>query len=144
MAAHILVVDDEPLIRDLVAAHFRRLGFDVAVADDGHDALRVMAVRRTDILITDLQMPGLDGHGLLQRVREEFPLTRAIVLTGYVTLDNVLAALKAGAFSVVAKPITDMAPLEQAVDLAYQVLRGWLDQLSTLQRSRTPLSSRTV
>lgn len=141
MSVNILVVDDEAVIRELVAARLGRLGYAVVTAVSGEAALATLAIRRTDILITDLMMPGMGGFGLLKRVRVESPLTRSIVLTGYVTLDNVLAALKEGAFSVVAKPIDNPAPLEQAVELAYQVLQGWLDQLAALGRQRPDLSS---
>jgi len=134
--ACLLVVDDELIIRELVAGHFRAKGYEVATAEHGVAALEHMRYHRTDILIADLEMPVMDGHRLLTEVRAQHPLTRSIVLTGAVTIDNVLATLEAGAFSFVTKPITDMAPLEAAVDQALNVLRTWLDQLTILQRMK--------
>lgn len=131
--AHLLVVDDELIIRELVASHFRARGYTVSTAEHGKAALDIMARQRIDILIVDLQMPVMDGHQLLAEVRAHHPFTRSIVLTGCVTIDNVMTTLEAGAFSFVTKPLTDMRPLERAVDQALNVLRTWLDQLATLQ-----------
>lgn len=135
--ACLLVVDDELIIRELVASHFRAKGYEVATAEHGVAALEHMRYHRTDILIVDLEMPVMDGRRLLAEVRANHPFTRAIVLTGAVTIDNVLATLETGAFSFVTKPINDMAPLESAVDQALAVLRTWLDQLMRLQRLKS-------
>lgn len=135
--ACLLVVDDELIIRELVASHFRDRGFEVATAEHGVAALEHMRYHRTDILIVDLDMPVMDGHQLLAEVRAHHAFTRAIVLTGAVTIDNVLKTLEAGAFSFVTKPITDMGPLDAAVEQALMVLRTWLDQLTTLQRLKS-------
>jgi len=133
-STHLLVVDDELIIRELVAAHFRSLGFIVTTAENGKEALITMRQQHVDILIVDLQMPVMDGLELLKTVRIQHPFVRSIVLTGSATFENVLGTLEAGAFCFVTKPITDMEPLETAVQQALAVLRSWLDQLAALQR----------
>jgi DNA-binding NtrC family response regulator len=135
--AHILVVDDELIVRELVAGHFRNRGFTVSMAENGKAALTVMSRHHIDILIVDLQMPVMDGHELLAAVRVQHPFARAIVLTGCATFENVLATLEAGAFSFVTKPLTTMEPLDHAVDQALTVLRTWLEQLAALQRLKS-------
>lgn len=131
----VLVVDDERPIRRIVATHLARRGFTVAEAADGEEALGALAVRRFDILVTDLQMPRLDGHGLLLRVQDEYPLMRRVVMTGYTTIENALDALKLGAVAFVPKPL-ELPVLDAAVDLAVAEMRLWMAQLAALRRLR--------
>ncbi len=131
----ILVVDDERAIRRVIGAHLARRGFIVLEAGNGEEALAALAVRRFDILLTDLQMPKLDGHALLRRVQDEYPLMRRVVMTGYTTLENALDALKLGAVAFVPKPV-DLPALDQALDLAVSEMRLWMSQLAALRRLR--------
>ncbi len=134
MLIRILVVDDEAIVRNLVAGHLRSLGYLVETADHGLSALGLMGKAKIDIVVTDLSMPVLDGIGLLGRIREEYPLARVVVMTGFVTMENVLRCLRLGAFSFVCKPLDDLAPLEDAVGQAARVLTTWMKQLSNLNR----------
>lgn len=136
MAINLLVVDDETVMRELVATHLRGRGFEVATAPDGRAALEILAVRRTDIVVLDLEMPLLDGNEVLEVLRRQYPLVRTVVLTGKTSIDHALGCLHAGAFAFVAKPLTDMAPLDRAVDLAAQVLAAWHAQLAALKDLR--------
>jgi CheY-like chemotaxis protein len=77
MARHILLVDDEIHIVRAAEFKFARLGYDVACACDGEDAWALIQQRRPDIIVTDCQMPRLDGLGLAARVREN-PRTAGI------------------------------------------------------------------
>lgn len=81
----ILLVDDEPVVRRVLAAQLVAKGLTVIEASNGRDALAALAVRRFDLLITDLQMPVMDGHELLTRVQEDYPLLRRIVITSPAT-----------------------------------------------------------
>ncbi len=67
--ARILVVDDEPSIRGLVRDVLEAEGHEVLLAEDGYAALRMVEQHRPDCIVLDVMMPGLDGHGVLQRVR---------------------------------------------------------------------------
>ncbi len=135
--ARLLIVDDDPVIRLILQRHFAVRGFVISVAEDGEEALRLLARTRFDLVVTDLIMPGIDGLELMRAIRREYPLMRVIVMTGAVTLDNILNVLKEGAFTFVTKPLDDLVPLELAVDLALAMVQGWLDQLSKLQRMKT-------
>lgn len=135
--ARLLIVDDDPVIRLILQRHFAARGFIISVAEDGEEALRLLARTRYDLVITDLIMPGIDGLELMRAIRREYPLMRVIVMTGAVTLDNILNVLKEGAFTFVTKPLDDLVPLELAVDLALAMVQGWLDQLSKLQRLKS-------
>jgi CheY-like chemotaxis protein len=130
MPGSLLVVDDELIVRELVAAHFRARGWTAAAAADGRAALEVLARERCDVLVTDLEMPGLDGWGLMREVRSLAPLVRIVVLTCHGSLAEITGALEAGAFSFVCKPLDDLAPLEEAVGLAERVAAGWRRQMA--------------
>lgn len=132
----VLLVDDEALVRRVLGARLAARGLIVAEAANGREALAALSVRRFDILITDLQMPEMDGLTLLQRVHEEYPLMRRIVITGYTTMENALDALKHGAVGFAPKPV-DAKVLDELIDLATAELRLWMAQLSALRRMRT-------
>jgi DNA-binding response OmpR family regulator len=80
----ILVVDDEAMLRSLVARAFREHGYEVIEAGDGVAALEAMraAFRPFDLVITDSRMPGLDGPHLVERLREAYPELQIIHLSG--------------------------------------------------------------
>lgn len=79
---NILVVDDEVRIRDVLFDVLSGEGFNVTLAKDGKDSLDQMKTRRFDLLITDLNMPGLDGIGLLRKMKEAGRRERVIVMSG--------------------------------------------------------------
>ncbi|HOD66817.1 MAG TPA: response regulator [candidate division Zixibacteria bacterium] len=78
----ILVVDDEPAIRQILLRSLSSAGFDTTTATDGADALLKMAQQPFDIVITDITMPHMDGVALLGEIRSRFPDTKVIFITG--------------------------------------------------------------
>ncbi len=134
MPQSILVVDDDVVIRQVVARHLKLKDHVVEVASNGIEAVAVLERRRFDLVVTDLQMPGMDGHELLSRLRQDQPLIRSIVMTSYVTLDAIMACLREGAFSFVTKPLGDCAELDRCIEQAAWVLNDWRQQLVKLQR----------
>lgn len=134
MTLTILVVDDDLIIRQVVTRHLSLLGHAVDGAGNGIEALAAIDRKRYDIVVTDLQMPGMDGHELLMRLRQEQPLIRAVVMTSYVTLDAIMACLREGAFSFVTKPLGDCAELDRCIEQAAWVIADWRSQLVKLQR----------
>ncbi len=95
----ILVVDDHPIVRDgLIAVLTTQPDFDVVgEAGDGQAALRQIEALRPDVLLLDLEMPGLDGVGVLHRLREQGSAPPAIVFTAFDTDERIVEAVKAGA-----------------------------------------------
>jgi len=102
----ILVVDDEDIVCRSCKAILTDEGCDVAVVHSATAALREMSTRDFDVVITDLKMPGMDGIGLLTRIREKCPATAVIVMTGYSTVRSAVEAIKRGAAEYVEKPFT--------------------------------------
>ncbi|MGB0680382.1 MAG: response regulator [Polyangiales bacterium] len=136
MKRSLLVVDDEAEIRSLLQRHFRYLGWQVEVAEDGLAALDVLAIQRTDIVISDVRMPRMDGVTLLENIRRDYPMIRVIMITGYVNQESILACMRQGAETCVFKPLEDLIQLEEAVDNAMKTIKHWWVILADLQSMR--------
>lgn len=133
---HMLIVDDEKEIREMLARHFRLNDYLVHMAENGRQAVDVLERERIDILITDLLMPEMSGIELLEYVREEAPMIHAIAITGYVTLENALSCMRLGADTIVFKPLEDLSELESAVQAAERDLHLWQTKLRELRGMR--------
>ena len=104
---HILIADDDPGTRLIVAAAVERLGHDCTVAEDGAEAWRRFRERAPDVVITDWDMPHMDGTELTRRVRGQVdvPYPYVIILTARANREQSLHAMEAGADDVVFKPL---------------------------------------
>ncbi len=102
--ANLLVVDDELIVRDSLDKWFCEEGYEVAVAENAHDALTKMAGKRYDLALVDIKMPGTDGVELQRRMHEIDPDMLVIIMTGYASVDTAVSALKNGAYDYVSKP----------------------------------------
>src|SRR5262245_53089538 len=103
--AHILVVDDELLIRETLAEYLEQQGFTVSVCGDGETALAFAAERRFDVALCDVQLPGIDGLELLERLLRVSPQTFVLLITAYATVENAVEAFQRGAHDYLMKPI---------------------------------------
>ena len=137
--ANILVVDDDFIIRQVVTRHLALLGHQVDSAGNGAEALVAIEKNNYQIVVTDMQMPVMDGHELLVRLRDEQPLIRTIVMTSYVTIEAIMACLREGAFSFITKPLGDCAELDRCLEKAEWVVTDWRNQLLKLQRLKMGL-----
>lgn len=100
----ILVVDDEPRNRFFLAAMLKRHGYEVAQAGSGSDALKICPKTRPDVVITDLNMPELDGADLTRQIHANWPETSVILTSGYFT-DKAQKVISAGLADFIYKPI---------------------------------------
>src|SRR5512134_807547 len=101
---HLLLVDDEEALRDVVAERLAEHGFDVQQATSGEQALEKLAEFAFDILLTDMRLPGIGGREVLQAALERYPDLIAIIITGYGTVKDAVDAIKQGAADFIAKP----------------------------------------
>ncbi len=101
----ILIVDDEPLIRDTLAEYLTQEGFPVMACADGEQALALAANQRFAVALCDVQLPGMDGLALLERLRRLSPETFVLVITAYATVENAVEAFQRGAHDYLMKPI---------------------------------------
>lgn len=103
--AKLLVVDDEKNLRLVVQKELSRQGHDVQVASDGEEAWEALESKDFDVLLCDINMPRLDGLGLLRRVREKAQTPpEVIMLTGQATVESAIEAMKLGAYDYLTKP----------------------------------------
>ncbi len=111
----IMVVDDEPMMTQLLGRFLKEKGYQVGTAADGREALEELKSREYHLLITDVRMPYLDGLQLLKAAKDLFPRLPVIFISGYGEAETVVAALKAGADNFLAKPL-DLEVLERVVE----------------------------
>ncbi len=138
----ILVVDDEALIRKAFARVLADDGFRVKGAANGEEALRLFAEEEFDLVFTDLRMPDGDGIAVLRGVKAARPQTEVVILTGYGTIENAVAAIKEGAYNYVTKPLNKHELLRIAHEVAEKLeLRGRVEQLQSQLEERFGLHS---
>jgi DNA-binding NtrC family response regulator len=125
MNPHLLIVDDEPDIRTSLLRRYTLKGYSVEVASGGETALALLENKPFQVVISDIKMPGIDGIELLRRIRIEYPMTRVIMMTGYVTLENGLACLRHGADTCIFKPLEDLTEMDDAINNAVLFLQHW-------------------
>ncbi len=101
--ARVLVVDDEPSMRQMLSFALRREGYDVATADDGRSALEALRDGRFDLVVTDVRMPDVSGVDLLREAKRLDPSLSIIMMTAYGSKETVLEALRLGATDYVEK-----------------------------------------
>ena len=101
----ILVVDDEPGMREMLSFSLGMQGFDITTAACGEEAVEKAATNKFDLMITDMKMPGMDGIQTLVAIKKIDPDMETIVATGFGNIETAVLALKEGAFDYVFKPI---------------------------------------
>ena len=100
----VLIVDDEPNLRKILAAQLSRDGYDVLTAEDGEQGLTILRENHVDLVVTDLKMPKVDGMTLLREALREDPDLPIVMITAHGTVDTAVEALKTGAFDYLTKP----------------------------------------
>jgi DNA-binding response OmpR family regulator len=100
----ILIVDDDQISREILREAIDQKGVAISLSPDGANALEMLADASFDILITDLNMPNMNGLTLLREARQRFPHLMVIIITGYGTLESAIEALRQGAYDYVQKP----------------------------------------
>src|SRR5436305_12013092 len=103
--ARILVVDDEALIRDTLAEYLTQEGFAVDACASGEEALELAAGRRFDVALCDVQLPGMDGIELLERLLKLSPQTFVLLVTAFATVENAVEAFQRGDHDYLMKPV---------------------------------------
>ncbi len=129
----ILVVDDLLQVREAIAANLRALGCEVVALPSAIAALEQLQRESFDLVLTDLQMPGMDGLEFIRRIQERQLGVQVIVITAYADVDSAVEAMRHGAFDYVRKPFS-AEQLEQLVAAALAHGRR-LDRTSSIDRT---------
>jgi DNA-binding response OmpR family regulator len=112
MKLKVLVVDDDPTVRDVLTTLLGFDGFEVASAPDGPTALQLAKTLAPDIVLLDVVMPGIDGLQVCRTLRDGSPSTRIVMLTGRGTAEDELDGVSAGAHAYLRKPFSPLELLE--------------------------------
>lgn len=129
--AKILVVDDEKIMRDLVQRILNKAGYQVETKDNGEAALERLAEDDFDMVISDVNMPGVGGFELLKEVKKQYPQTAVIMMTGYADTFTIKDALMFGADEYITKPF-------KHYEVTVVVERALWRLQSARQQSQTP------
>lgn len=119
----VLVVEDDPRVRKMLEGAMREMSFSATFATSAEAALRLVADREFDILILDLNLPGMSGIEFLERVRKQQSELQAIILTGFGDLDSAKKAIHLDVVEFITKPCT-LGTLEVAMARALKRRKG--------------------
>ncbi len=127
----VLIVDDEPDIRELLEITLLRMGLETRSAGDYSNATRLLKEEPFDLCLTDMKLPDGDGIALVEHIQQQFPQTPAAVITAHGSIDLAIKAMKSGAFDFVSKPVS------------LDTLRNLIEKALTLPSTAQQVSSST-
>lgn len=125
ISKHMLVVDDEQDVRDVLTDYLSNLGYDVTCAENGQEAIQIYQQRHFDIVLSDLLMEPMDGLELLNKIKEINPEAMFIMITGHPSIKSSIDAMKKGARDYITKPF-ELSEIKVKVEralLEQQLLR---------------------
>mgnify|MGYP001812704724 CR=1 FL=1 len=100
----ILVVDDEPSIREILQIMLEREGYQVSCADNGRAAIKLFEQERFDVVIADIRMPKVNGFEVLAEIKKISPETKVIMITAFASFESAVESMKEGAYDYITKP----------------------------------------
>jgi len=127
----VLIVDDEPDIRELLEITLLRMGLETSSAEDYSNATRLLNEEAFDMCLTDMKLPDGDGIALVEFIQQQFPNIPTAVITAHGSIDLAIKAMKSGAFDFVSKP------------LSLDTLRNLIEKALTLPSTAQQVSSLT-
>lgn len=132
----VMVVEDEPRLREMLLHAIPSMGFTCVGARSAEEALRHMDASPADLLVLDLNLPGMDGLTFFEQVRERWPQTQVVILTGFGDLETARQAIRLSVADFLTKPC-HLGDLEQALDRAR---KKWASVVARTQPPRPTLS----
>ncbi|THB78976.1 MAG: response regulator [Desulfobulbaceae bacterium] len=146
----VLIVDDEKVIREGVERALAGRGYTITKAESGEEGIECIKQDGFDVVLLDLMMPGIDGFGVLEWIKEHEPQIQVIVVTGFATVSKAVTAMKHGAFDFVGKPFTpdyirivvERAVEKQALETEAEKLREEKSlSLAAIQQEKSRLNT---
>ncbi len=128
----ILHIDDDPAITRLVTSLLRRKGLEAEELNDPMLALDVLLKHNYRVVLLDFDMPGINGMELLTKIKSHDGSVNVIVLTGLISQATALTAMRRGALACLFKPLTDLQPLLDTIQIAFDNTNRWWDTLRRL------------
>jgi CheY-like chemotaxis protein/anti-sigma regulatory factor (Ser/Thr protein kinase) len=121
--ARLLIVDDNPSITDSICALLTRKGYAVEAALNGTSALRKIMDNDFDIIICDIEMPGMSGLDLLEKIRLDSRIQEVILMTGILDTDYFIRAIRLGASDFISKPV-DLHQLQKSIETVMDKIKS--------------------
>jgi DNA-binding response OmpR family regulator len=115
----VLIVDDEKDFTELLSERLETRGFKTRIAFDGNEAISRLNEENADVVLLDVMMPGKSGVETLKEIKNSWPITEVIMLTGHGTVETAIEGMKLGAYDYLIKP-TGIEDLSQKITSAYQ------------------------
>ncbi len=131
----LLLIDDDDSLRRVTEFTLHEAGYRVVTATNGEEGLKFFELETPEVVITDIQMPGISGYEVLKRVKEQRPATLVIVITAFGTLEQAVEAMKLGAYDYITKPFS-RDELRLVVDKAFSY-RGLQEENLRLREELT-------
>jgi len=136
MRTKLLIVDDEEGITRSLVRYFELNEFDVAATNDPLIGLKMVEEENYQIVISDIMMPGMDGMEFLSKIKAFNGGIQVIMITGVVSIDNVLTCLRRGANYCFLKPLDDLESLKNAVDDCAATLVRWEELIRSMVKRK--------
>jgi two-component system nitrogen regulation response regulator NtrX len=127
--SHVLVVDDEQGIRQVLEDVLGDEGYQVTAVENGFQALEVLARETIDLVILDVWLPNMGGIDVLKRIKQDWPDVEVVVISGHANINMAVQAVKIGAFDFLEKPLS----LEKTITVVENALK--LEELKRENRS---------
>ncbi len=103
--SHILVVDDDPAIQNALRKILQNAGYDVLVAEDGNECLRLLKTELVDVVFLDFRLPGIGGFEVLEVIKSQWQDIEVVMISGHANVENAVKAIKLGAYDYLEKPL---------------------------------------
>jgi len=132
ISQHVLVVDDEPDIRELLQLTLNRMGLEVTTAEDLAEARRALQTGGFSFCLTDMRLPDGNGLDLVEEIAEKHPNLPVAMITAHGKIEDAVYALKMGAFDFVSKPV-DLAVLRKLVNTALKICKDERGDAASVQ-----------
>lgn len=113
----VLIIDDEDIVRVSCQRILVPEGYEVKTTKSASEGFEILSAGGIDIVLTDLKMPDIDGMQVLKKIKQEWPDTEVIMITGYQTINTAVEAIKLGAFDYIEKPFVP-GTIVEAIDKA--------------------------
>jgi len=132
---NVLIIDDEERFLKTTQTLLEKEGYAVRTAPDGFRGLDSLKTSRTDVVVLDVKMPGIDGIEVLRSIKADHPLVEVLMLTGHATMETAIDGLKLGAFDYLTKPC-DLSTLKRKIDEAYEKRAAMLEKIQKAKFDR--------
>jgi heterodisulfide reductase subunit A len=118
----VLIVDDEPIVRESIRDWLKDAGYEVYTAESGEEALSLVEKQDFGVIVIDVRLPGITGIKALTEVKQQKPQIKSIVITAYPSAELAAEAIKLGAVDYLVKPVNpdDLEKLIQSTLLEYE------------------------